>query len=321
MELAVARGADPATLAASAGVEAEHLEDVDRRIPLTRYMALMRAGQALSGDPALALHYGETSDLAQISVVGLIAYACETFAEALVQLNRYGRLVVEVDGPEPRFSHVLRDGGIWLVDNRAAPNDFPELTESTFARAICGPRRFGVTQIATAVHVTHAARPYGAEYERIFGAPVTFAAGWNALRLDTAWMSHPISVQPRYVFGVLIDHADALLAALEASKSTRGRVETLLMPSLHEGQPSMAAVAARMGVSRQTLFRRLKAEGASPSPPCSMSCAGRWRCATSRRRRSRSTRRPTWSGFPRRPPSPAPSSAGPASPPREARQG
>jgi len=241
--------------------QAEHLEDVDRRIPLTRYMALMRAGQALSGDPALALHYGETSDLAQISVVGLIAYACETFSEALVQLNRYGRLVVEVDGPEPRFSHVLRDGGIWLVDNRGAPNDFPELTESTFARAICGPRRFGVTQIATAVHVTHAARPYGAEYERIFGAPVTFAAGWNALRLDTAWMSHPISVQPRYVFGVLIDHADALLAALEASKSTRGRVETLLMPSLHEGQPSMAAVAARMGVSRQTLFRRLKAEG------------------------------------------------------------
>jgi AraC-like DNA-binding protein len=68
-------------------------------------------------------------------------------------------------------------------------------------------------------------------------------------------------VQPRYVFGILSEHADALLKALANSKSTRGRVESLLMPILHKGEVSMDAIAEKMGLSRQTLFRQLKAEG------------------------------------------------------------
>jgi AraC-like DNA-binding protein len=199
--------------------------------------------------------------MADVSVVGLIAYACETMMEAMVQVNRYGRLVVEFDGPQDRFAAVPKDGGLWAVDYRENPNAFPELTESTFARMICGPRRFGVTTLAKAVHVTHKAPAYRAEYERIYGAPVTFEAEWNAVLLDEKWMSHKISVQPRYVFGILSEHADALLKSLENSKTVRGRVESLLMPILHKGEANMDGIADRLGVSRQTLFRQLKAEG------------------------------------------------------------
>jgi len=74
-------------------------------------------------------------------------------------------------------------------------------------------------------------------------------------------MTQKIAVQPRYVFGILSEHADALLKSLENAKSTRGRVESLLMPVLHKGEASMDAIASKMGLSRQTLFRRLKAEG------------------------------------------------------------
>jgi AraC-like DNA-binding protein len=261
MELAVSKGADPAALAKRSAIDLAELQDVDRRIPFAKYVALMRAGQELGNDPALALHYGETNDMAQVSVVGLIAYACETMVEAMVQMNRYGRLVIEFDGPKDRFTVARKDDGFWLVDKRESPNEFPELTESTFARAICGPRRFGVTQLAKAVHVTHSAPAYRAEVERIYGAPVTFDAAWNAVLLDEKWLSHKISVQPRYVFGILSEHADALLKALANSKSARGRVESLLMPILHKGEASMDAVADKLGLSRQTLFRQLKAEG------------------------------------------------------------
>jgi AraC-like DNA-binding protein len=68
-------------------------------------------------------------------------------------------------------------------------------------------------------------------------------------------------VQPRYVFGILTERADALLKELENSKSTRGRVESLLMPILHKGEANMDAIADKMGMSRQTLFRQLKTEG------------------------------------------------------------
>lgn len=261
MELAVSKGARQSALVHRSGISPSDLADQDHRVPLAAYMALMRAAKALTGDEALALHYGETNDLARISVVGLIGYACETMLDAFAQLNRYGRLVVEFDGPADRFKIAARAGGHWVVDTRQHANEFPELTESTFARMVCGPRRFGIGRLAKAVHVTHAAPSYRAEYERIFQAPVVFEADWNALMIDPAWASHRIAQQPQYVFGVLSERADALLKSLEGSKTTRGRVEALLMPMLHTGQASIAAVAARLGVSRQTLYRRLKGEG------------------------------------------------------------
>jgi AraC-like DNA-binding protein len=183
--------------------------------------------------------------------------------DAFVQLNRFGRLVIEFDGGPDRFRIERDNAGLWLVDARAHPNDFHELTESTFARMICGPRQYGVTNLARAVEVTHAAPPYAAEYERVFGAPVAFESARNAILVDEKWMFHKLATQPRYVFGILSEHAEALLRELTSSKSVRGRVEGLLMPILHKGDAGMDAVAASMGLSRQTLFRKLKAEGTS----------------------------------------------------------
>jgi AraC-like DNA-binding protein len=111
------------------------------------------------------------------------------------------------------------------------------------------------------VRFTHADPGYAAEYERIFQAPVRFEAAFNGLRIDPAWAAAQVKRLPRYAFGVLAEHADALLAELQRSKSARGRVESLLMPVLHRGEAGMDWVAGQMALSRQTLFRQLKAEG------------------------------------------------------------
>ncbi|MFN3377755.1 MAG: helix-turn-helix transcriptional regulator, partial [Burkholderiaceae bacterium] len=69
--------------------------------------------------------------------------------------------------------------------------------------------------------------------------------------------------QPRYVFGVLVERADDLLRELEDQRTVRGRVEAVLLPLLHTGEVSADAVAHALGFSRQTLFRKLRAEGAT----------------------------------------------------------
>jgi AraC-like DNA-binding protein len=264
-DFAASKGADRAQLLAQAGVGANELSDLDARVPLARYIALMRHAKAVTGDPALALHFGADLALSEISIVGLIGEASATMGDALAQINRYGRLVIEVDGigEGPRFDVRPGPGGVWLADLRANPNDFPELTESTFARTITGPRRLGIAQVAQAVHVTHPRPAHWPEYERILGAPVTFDADWNAYRIDPALASYPLARQPRYVFGVLSEHADALLKSLESSKTLRGRIESLLMPGLHTGEANVDAMAAKLIMSRQTLYRKLKAEGAT----------------------------------------------------------
>ena len=141
------------------------------------YIALMRAAKELTNDPALALHYGEAVDLGELSIAGLIMNASETMGDAFVQMNRFGRLAIEVEGVgagADRFKGTIRDGAYWVVETRANPNDFPELTEVTFARMACQPRRFLPKPHVLEVHVTHAAPDYRAEYERVFGCPVVF---------------------------------------------------------------------------------------------------------------------------------------------------
>ena len=262
VKLAVARGADARELSARSGIDFADLEDQDKRVAMSNYIALMRAAKELSGDAALALHYGEEVDLSEVSIAGLIMNASADMQEAFVQMNRFGKLAIEVEteAGQGRFKHVLEDGELWLMDTRADPNAFPELTEVTFARQICGLRRFLPRPFALEVHVTHPAPAYRTEYERVFQCPVVFASRWNAMRTDASLQTHKVALQPHYVFGVLSERAEALLRELESSKSVRGKVERLLMLVLHAGDVSIDAIAAKMGVSRQTLFRRLKAE-------------------------------------------------------------
>jgi AraC-like DNA-binding protein len=264
-ELAVRKGADRRALAAEAGVDAATLEDQDARIPFAAYVAIMRAGKALSGDPALGLHYGEQVDIADVSIVGLLGQASKTPLEAFQQLNRYVPLIVETDlgGASLRFGMVAEAGSIWLIDNRRNPNAFHELSESAFAQLVCGRRRAGSPPPLKSVRFTHADPGYRAEYERIFGCPVIFGAERNAIEIQPVVEPDLTVKLPRYVFGVLSQRADALLAELSAQQSTRAKVEALLMARLHTGEACMDEVAAELALSRQTLFRRLKAEGAT----------------------------------------------------------
>src|SRR5215510_1830221 len=89
MGVAIAKGARPELLAERSQINPEDLQDQDNRIPFAKYVALMRAGQELCNDPALALHYGEAIDPSEISVVGLLVHTCETMPDAVAQLNRY----------------------------------------------------------------------------------------------------------------------------------------------------------------------------------------------------------------------------------------
>ncbi len=263
VELAEAMGASREALLERSGIDPEALEDQDERVPMGRYVALTRAAKELTGDPALALHFGERVDMQEFSVVGLLFHASRTILEGLEQVRRYGHLVTEVDAGEgERFQWTrTQDGRLWVADTRRNPNDFPELTEATFARFMCMTRPLVDAPLVREVHVTHREPPYRAEYDRIFQAPVRFASRWNALQIDEAGLTRRVSDQPRYVFGILAEHAEALHRRLQGSKSLRSRVESLLMPVLHTGEASVEAVAAQLGMSRQTLFRRLRSEG------------------------------------------------------------
>jgi AraC-like DNA-binding protein len=266
LAFAVSLGADRESLLARAGVSAADFAYQDARIPLCAYKSLYRAGEALTGEPALALKFPEATRFEQMSIVGLICQSADTMGAALKQLNRFSRLVVEVDGVSdgPRFQLAPKNGELWLEDRCANADDFPELVEAALGRFVCEmARHYPDFTFVRAVHLTRSRPGHAATYEEILRAPVTFGATWNALRIEPAWLALEIHRPNRYAFGVFNGHADALLKSLKDSKTARGQVEALLIPLLHTGELAMDRIAGAMGLSRQTLYRRLKAEGVS----------------------------------------------------------
>lgn len=263
LDFAVLKGANEQRLLTRADIAAEALSDQDNRLGFARYVALMREAKADTNNPALALEFGAASDMRKFSVVGLISHASANMMEALIQLNRYGRLVVDVEGiaEGARFALTDVNGERWMQDRRANPNDFLEMTESTWSRFIVTARReFPEHTYALAAHVTHPAPAYRARYEELWQVPVTFASHWNAIRSDPSWERVQIQPDNRYVFGVLTERGDALLKELASSNTVRGKVEALIMPILHTGEVSADTIAAKLNTSRQTLYRRLKDE-------------------------------------------------------------
>jgi AraC-like DNA-binding protein len=83
----------------------------------------------------------------------------------------------------------------------------------------------------------------------------------NALLIDEAFLNMKLPRTNPYLSEILRARADALLENLESSKTNRGRVESLLLTVLHTGEASMDMIAGKLALSRQTLFRKLKAEG------------------------------------------------------------
>ena len=214
LNFAVSKGACRETLLKRSQILACDLEDLDKRIPLARYVALFREGAELANEPALALQYGEAVRMQEISIVGLICEACETTFDVGAQLNRYGRLVFDEGGGQA--SDMVRlatdDTGVWIEAASDFFNHNPFVMEAEFSRLVWNTRamfasnpHFKDMRFPKAIHFTHEDPGYRTEYDRIFQVPVVFGSRWNAMLIDKAFLTLKQPPISRYVFGVLSD--------------------------------------------------------------------------------------------------------------------
>src|SRR2546429_8105543 len=269
LQFAVARGADRQTLIEQTRLRPEALAERDNRLPLTTYLALLKAGIKLCDEPALALLFGAEVSLSDISIVGLVSQAA-TAEEGRRQMNRYASLAIDGGDGETahRFEFVPEDGQVWVKFTSTLFADNLLLAESACARCVCAGRKVaaaagGVTQWPSpkAIRFTHAEPSYRREYDRIFGVRLEFRSSMNAILFGEELLSVRMPPQNQYLFGLLRERAEVLLEKLEQSKSMRGRVESLLIPILATGEANIETIARTLGLSRQTLFRKLKSEG------------------------------------------------------------
>src|SRR6266404_1717800 len=237
LNFAVSRGADRKTLIEKANIRAFDLEDQDNRIPLANYLALLRAGMRLCNEPALSLLFGEAVKLQDISIVGLIGVAFDNVESVRRQVNRYAPLTLDADdgGTADAVEFVRENGDVWMNFTSDIYKANPLLTESGFARNVCGARALQASlsasvpslanlQFPRAIRFTHTEPSYRLEYDRIFAVPLFFGSHMNALLIDEAILNMKLPRTNPYLSEIMSARAEELLKTLESSKTMRGRV-------------------------------------------------------------------------------------------------
>ena len=228
----------------------------DTRLALDDAIELLNASLQASGDPALGLRAGELIEPGDFDVLEYAAQSCTTLREAIACVSRYVRLLSDV----AEFS-LVESGATATLRLRieasvpAAANDFVVALFVTKAR-----RDTAIQDLVAEVQFAHAPTSYLAEYSRVFGTKVTFAAPCNAIVMRRERLDTPMQrANPRVsaAFELQVRH---LLEKLQANRTMRGRVREIVFAELSRGSITMESVARKLAMSVATLRRRLDEE-------------------------------------------------------------
>lgn len=261
---ASSQGAECEELLRASGIKQAELADGEGRVPLRRFAELVWEAKRQTGEAGLPLFFAAHADFSEVSIAGLIANASPTMSQAMEGLNQYSGLTISVpmEGDIP-FRLEQGKPNDRIVNCRRPRFHFPELTELTFTYLITGPRRFLPSPHVVGVELTHPKPKHHEVYSEVWQCEVTFDAPASALIIPSWVANHPVRLQPPYALSILKEHADQLLANLEGKGEFSRRLEALIMRSLHTGRVSADWAAREIGMSRQSLYRRLAEEGTS----------------------------------------------------------
>jgi AraC-like DNA-binding protein len=249
----IARGA----IAEAVGLQVDALDDPDGRFPFRQYEQLWRYAIERTDDPALGLTLGADPRAAEMGIVSHVVVNCETMREGLEEYARLHCVIndsVTVCLTEDDEQAQL--GFVHASDHYCVPD-----VERTFLLALQRARAWlGRPLVPTAVHFEHRAPAYEPLYRRHFGCPVHFNAGDCRFVFPREYLGfRPERVDP-CLRRAARSYAEHLLR--ETPGTLAGRIRALLYRELPHLEPSLETIAERLDMSRQTLYRRLKGEGA-----------------------------------------------------------
>ena len=262
MDYAIACGCDRDALLRTSGIQMADLLEEEHRVPLRAYVALMDAAKEATGDAAFALHFGESDAGLESTLACMTGIFSPTMADAFDSLKAPGQPRPQAEAADERYAITREGEDLWIVDTWNS--DFRDGKESGFARFVSAARKlFPGLRFVKAVHFTHEEPFYRAEYDRIFDTQVVFSSDCNAMRMDASWLEQRPHTPSPHAFELAKRRAEAFLQRAADERSMRGRVEAVLADLLQKAHVSIDHVARTLGVSRHTLFRKLRAEGAT----------------------------------------------------------
>ncbi len=259
--LQVLRFVDSPGLAESVGLSPADLAGPDATIPISQYYDLWEAAAAATREPHIGLRFvteRASSPAADLGALQILLYSSATIGIGIERLAHYQPLWNQGETYEVKRSgpHCL----IRFTPFGPARDAHRHVVEKTFASLVLGSHLVaegGLEPLQVSIACALPETADDSVASRLLGVPTTYDTEHNQVEVPARVLDRPMRRANEFVFQ-LFDHQ--LGTRLGASAPLRDRVAREIAAHLHEGAPSAATVAARLGCSSRTLQRRLLEE-------------------------------------------------------------
>ncbi len=241
----------------------------DSRVKGSRVEQLWSFAVAQTGDQVIGLHMAEEYNPGALDILGYVVLSCRTIGEVLEKLARYARLLndgMRVELVRDSRNAVLRCTFVDGADNYLlrAPRHPIDSTWGGLAREL---RRLAGTPVyPTSVSFRHDPPRKAsdrAEYARVLGGPVSFAAAEDRFTIPVACLDMPLPSANATLLQVFEQHAEGALRTIGEHDTPAIQVARVVSQRLKGSVPDLGDVARELAMSRRNLQRSLRQSGTS----------------------------------------------------------
>ena len=228
------------------------------RFPAEAYCQLLIEAAERLQDPLLGLHLGQTLHPKHLGALGYVLLACENLGAALARIERYHRLVHDINP----LQHLIEGEHLalqWGVAQGKPGALFDEVGVSAivqFARDVCG-QRLPLHQIDFVNPPPSDTRPY----TEFFACPVRFGQPLTRLVIPLPYLLMPLRQPDATLRQLMETQVDAALAQLPDTGDLSEQTRRVLAHLAPQGLPTLEQVACELRLSPRIFYRRLADQG------------------------------------------------------------
>ncbi len=253
---------DSAKLASELGVSETLLTEEDQRLPLSLYQKIWQLALDKSQIPDLGLRIAQEEGIEDLGLVAHVVYNSTTIGEGVKQYVRLFSVVNEAF--ELEFEEHNKQGQLKFINKYPNFYNISDM-ERTLAIAVNRTTKAtGISNMVYEVHFQHSKPSYAKKYQELFNCKVLFDQPCCEIVFDLRMLALKPKRRNPHMRTATLNYANQIMSRL-FKRSISHKVKRLIEKNISDGSFDAEQASNLLNMSRQTLYRKLKNDGASYS--------------------------------------------------------
>lgn len=252
-------GLDAESVFAQLGLNQSVLRDLNQRIPVDKWDAIVRSVIHQVDDPCVGLHAARCWHPSDLGAFGYAWLASSSLRSALYRLQRYGKVIgtrASVAVTETRENLQV------TLEQKRDDQRLRETVADFYLSMLLDMCRFnyGEALRPTLVTLTRSEPKCSEAYFRYYGCEIIFSAPKDGFKLSVHEADRALSSSNKQLAGVHDKILIGLLAALD-KEDIAARCKAVILENIANGEVAAEDVAEQIHMSARTMNRRLGRAG------------------------------------------------------------